>query len=194
MARNKGKSTVTVDFSRVERIANLDPGEYRVTVDSASLEEGEKGQYIKLYYKTEQGKLQRDNLSLSPKALWRLANFMEAIGLETADEVELDISTFIGETLGIETDTEEYNGKERSVVIGYLTEKELGDTDDEDDEETEEDDDDEDDEDELTPEDIEEMDDEELNDAIEERDLPSALKSKSAKTKRKAILKSLSKV
>ena len=193
MARNKGKSTVTVDFSRVERIANLDPGEYRVTVDSASLEEGEKGQYIKLYYKTEQGKLQRDNLSLSPKALWRLANFMEAIGLETADEVELDISTFVGETLGIETDTEEYNGKERSVVIGYLTEKELGDTDDEDDdeddEETEEDD-----EDEITPEDVEEMDDEELNDAIEERDLPSALKSKSAKTKRKAILKSLSKV
>ena len=193
MARNKGKSTVTVDFSRVERIANLDPGEYRVTVDSASLEEGEKGQYIKLYYKTEQGKLQRDNLSLSPKALWRLANFMEAIGLETADEVELDISTFIGETLGIETDTEEYNGKERSVVIGYLTEKELGDDEGEDDEETEEDDD-EGDEDEITPEDVEEMDDEELNDAIEERDLPSALKSKSAKTKRKAILKSLSKV
>lgn len=67
-------------------------GRYRFKVDFASEERGEKGKYAKVTLLADVGG--RDmkvftNLSYSPKALWKLKEFMTSIGLDFHGKNEL---------------------------------------------------------------------------------------------------------
>jgi hypothetical protein len=86
-----------------------------------------------------------ETFSLGEKALWKLKQFLTAIGVKADGKLSLDLDKLEGKICTIDVIHEEYNGQKRAKISEYLN---PSDDSDEEDEEEEEDEDDEDDEDE----------------------------------------------
>src|ERR1700752_3499984 len=118
--RNKGKKTISVDFTGVSVDGGnlLEEGDYPFEVDEIEEKEGEdSGQpYLAFKFKVadgdDKGVVAYDNMSLQPQSLWKLRGFMEAAGLETVDgPMDLDIDEMIGLVVTGHVIHEEYRGK-----------------------------------------------------------------------------------
>lgn len=123
-SREKGVAVNLSGITTRKRIHK--PGIYHFVVADASLEEGTSAQYFSLTLEVqggpEDGGQCYDNLSLDPKALWKLKSFLEAAGEETDGELDLKPSTF----KGLEVDAvvfidTSYDGQPRAKISEYLT-------------------------------------------------------------------------
>jgi len=112
------------------------------------------------------GKTIRDSLWLSDKALWRVRQTLEALGVQVpSKKVKVDPRKMVGKEAAITLEDEEYEGKVRSRVVDCFLKSEYEELQDTDDEDLDDDEDeDEEDEDEDTEDDDEDEDDDEVED------------------------------
>ena len=130
MAMKKSKRKgLSVNFEGVESGGKAVPdGHYPVTVESVELTESSEGnEYLKWVFKINAGPSKGakiwDNTSLQPQALWRLKGLLEVLGEDDLDgDFELDTDKYVGEELALEITNEEYQGKEKPRVTGFLAE------------------------------------------------------------------------
>jgi hypothetical protein len=151
-----------IDFSDVESRGgkkgsagrrHYPPGDYAVKCTKAEIikssEKGTPG--LALTFKILQGEHQggelSDRLWLTPKSLWRVRQTLEAMGMKVPSKaVQIDTSSFVGKSLAVTLDDEEYEEKIYSRVVdtflladleGLESDEDAGDlSDDEDAEET----------------------------------------------------------
>jgi len=126
MAKAKKKSnSVKVDFTDVEARVTLPEGEYKFKPTGVAQEEG-SGDYPYLEWEltVQEGKLEgkttKERTSLSPAALWRLRNLLEAGGVEVPDaEMDIDLDTIcdeFSEFVGV-IEHEDYEGRAQARLI-----------------------------------------------------------------------------
>lgn len=174
---------VTVDFEDTESRGgkkstggrkHYPEGDYHVKVVTAKLGKSQEKESprIELALKIMSGKHKsgtlRDDMYLSPKALWRVRQTMEAMGIKVpSKKINIDVTKFKDKEYAVTLADEEYDDKVYSRVVDSFHLDEL-----EDDDEVDSDDEDEEDEDEEDD-DVEEdeEDDEDEDEDLEEVDL-----------------------
>lgn len=185
--KKKGR-TVSVDGTKMEggggRI-RLKEGDYPVKVVKSELGESQAGNtMITLTYEftkeagsKAQGKTIKDRFALTENALWRLRNFLEAIGKEPPKKVfKLNIDGLVGEELAVTLEDEEYENKMYSKVSDYISMDDFNsDEEDEDEDEDEDDEDESDEDDDDEDEDDEDEDDDDEDEDLDEVDLDDEL-------------------
>jgi hypothetical protein len=192
--KKKRGSTISVNFEGVESGGRSVPdGTYAVEVEAVNLEEGEDSgkEYLKWEMRITKGKHKGvklyDNTSLQPQALWKLKSLLIAMGEEVPDStMELNPQDYVGKTLEVETTNEEYQGKDKSKITGYVGGESEEEEDGEEEEESEEEE-----TEEESEEEEEEDDDEEEEEEEEEK--PARGKGKRAQARAAAKKKSASK-
>ena len=127
------KKTITVDFSDIKNLSTMKEGIQPAEITGVELKEGQKGPYINFVWESSSG-VAYDNCSLSPKALWRLAKVLRAIGMDVPkDEMEIELDALVGEKATLHIEHEEYEGKPQARVIDLTPYEENGDDTDDDD-------------------------------------------------------------
>lgn len=157
---------VTVDFGDVESRGgkkssggrkHYPEGDYAVKVKSAKFghsgdKETPRLEVMFVFTGTKlKGKEIRDDLYLTPKALWRLRQTLEALGLKVpSKKVSVNPDKLKGRACALSIEDDEYDGKLQSRVTDIYSldefDSDADDIEEEDDEEEEEDDDEDDDE------------------------------------------------
>lgn len=147
--RRASRESIDIDFTDVEGGGRSVPdGQYVVEVLKGSREEGQESgkEYIKWEYKVSEGKYKGtklyDTTSLQPQALWKLHSFITAHGGDAPEGVvQFVIADYIGKEFTVQVTNEEYEGKDRPKVTGYVNPEVAADDDEtEEEEETEEED------------------------------------------------------
>lgn len=135
----KKKNTVSVDFEGVESGGGrpVPDGNYNAFINKVTEEEGQNSgePYLHCVYKIGDGTKHagatiHDNISLQPQSLWRFRTLLECMGYEVEDgPMDIDLEDILEETVGIEVTNEEYEGRDRPRITGFmppLDEDELG--------------------------------------------------------------------
>lgn len=119
--RSRGNS-VSVNWGEAElnNFVNR-PGVYAFKVTAA--EEGDDGQIITTSEVTSEGKQEGKSIktyfNTTPTALWVLAHFLEAVGMDIPDaESDLDLDELVGKEYVAEVEANEYEGKTRLRISG----------------------------------------------------------------------------
>lgn len=121
MAKRKKDRTISVDFSEVESYVAMPEGTHIATLTRVTEEEGSNYPYLKCIFENSSGSA-RDNVSQSPKALWRFFKLLKAIGYEVEKEaMDIDLEAMEGCELGIVVEHEEYDGRTQAKVTDFLT-------------------------------------------------------------------------
>jgi TATA-binding protein-associated factor Taf7 len=173
---------IKVDFTGVDVRTLIPEGDHKAKVVEVSVEEGDKGKYVKWTLaviaegeKWDGGKLY-NNTSLTRQSLWNLRAWLIALGRDVPESPnDIDLDECLEQELMVHVEHETYEGKEKARITDFqpidaeVTDDEKGkDEDDDDDEDDEkgkdEDDDDDEDETSLTEEQVREMDEDELVD------------------------------
>lgn len=157
-----------LDFSNVEKLVKCTEGQHIVKLIEASEGESEAGNAkIDAVFQVVKGNCKGaklyDNFTLTEKALWKLQEYLEAIGINATGKVVIDTDKYIGKICIADVKHEEYNGKVRAKIQEFIK-LEASKKDEPDDDE-----------------DIDEDEDEDIEEADEEEEKPS--KSKGNKKK-----------
>lgn len=149
MAKNTRK--LKVDMSGVESYTRCPEGEHVVRVKKLEMGtvQGSGDDALKAVFEVIKGDGKGcqvfETFSLGEKALWKLKQFLVAIGTKADGKLSLDLDKLEGKTCVIDVIHEEYNGSKRAKISNYSKLSADSDEDDEDEEEElDEDDDDED--------------------------------------------------
>lgn len=190
-AKKSGRTTLEVDFSDTQSRKgekrtsgkHFKPGDYLVRVKGVpgtGKSPEKKTPYVEFVYEFVGGKYKGNTISdrcyLSPGALWRLRNALEAMGVKVPSKrTKLDLKKCKGKELGITIDDDERDDdKVYSEVVDTFKKELVEESDDEDEDEDEDDldddDEDEDEDDEDEDEDEDEEDDEDDEDEDEDDD------------------------
>jgi hypothetical protein len=127
MATRRAKSgdAVVVDFSDTEsrggkkggRSAHLPEGDYTAKVKEAAFGHSSE-KWVITGPNSSKGKTIRDSLWLSDKALWRVRQTLEALGLQVpSKKVKVNPKSMIGKEAAITLEDEEWEGKVRSRIV-----------------------------------------------------------------------------
>jgi Protein of unknown function (DUF669) len=135
MATRRAKSgdAVVVDFSDTEsrggrkggRSAHLPEGDYTAKVKAAEFGHSSEKEtpgimmtWVITGPNSSKGKTIRDSLWLSDKALWRVRQTLEALGLQVpSKKVKVNPKSMIGKEAAITLEDEEWEGKVRSRIV-----------------------------------------------------------------------------
>ena len=124
----KKKGTISVDFEGVESGGGrpVPDGNYNAFISKITEEEsGDGNPYLHAVWKVQGGKANgatiHDNISLLPQSLWRLRTILECIGYEVEDgPMDIDPADILEEECGIEVTNEEWEGKDRPRITGFM--------------------------------------------------------------------------
>ena len=125
----KKKNTVSVDFEGVESGGGkpVPDGNYTAAMHSVEEKEGETSgePYLSCRWKIVGGKADGatvfDNISLQPQSLWRFRTILECLGLEVEEgPMDIDIDELVGEECGVEVTNEEWEGKDKPRITGFM--------------------------------------------------------------------------
>lgn len=134
-----------VDMTGVESYTRCSEGEHLARVKKMEMGQvqGSGDDALKAVFEVIQGSDKGcqvfETFSLGEKALWKLKQFLMAIGMKADGKLNLDLDKLEGKICVIDVIHDEYNGTKRAKISSYLKPTEESDEDDE-----EEDDDDED--------------------------------------------------
>lgn len=148
MAKNTRK--LKVDMSGVESYTRCPEGDHVVRVKKLEMGtvQGSGDDALKAVFEVIKGDGKGcqvfETFSLGEKALWKLKQFLVAIGTKADGKLSLDLDKLEGKTCVIDVIHEEYNGSKRAKISNYSKLSADSDEDDEDEEELDEDDEDED--------------------------------------------------
>lgn len=129
----KGKKVISVDFTGVTTEGGgrlLPEGQYQLELKEIEQKEGESSgePYLEFTFEVVNndddslnGTKAWDNLSLQPKALWKLRQFMEAGGHPTEDgPMDVDPDALIGTVVTVDIIHEDYKNKTKHRIGGYV--------------------------------------------------------------------------
>jgi hypothetical protein len=143
----KKSGVISVNFEGVESGGGrpVPDGNYNASLHKLTQEEGQSSgePYLHCVWKVADGKCAgatiHDNISLQPQSLWRFRTILECLGIEVEeDDMDIDPDDLIGAVCGIEVTNEDYEGKDRPRVTGFMGAEEEGEEEEEDEEEDEE--------------------------------------------------------
>ena len=80
-----------------------------------------------------------DNFVLTDKALWKLKQLLQVVGVKCDGKIALDLDKLVGKVCDIAVYHEEYNGKMKARIDEYIAIKRVDDDDDNDEEDEEDD-------------------------------------------------------
>ena len=108
---------------------NLDEGEYELRIKDYEFRTSKAGNEIIniMYEEVKTKKYIWDNLVFTPKAQWKIKQFLPAIGQEVGKSVKMDenyMNNIVGEHLWAQVGTDTYEGKTKNTVEKYLVGKE----------------------------------------------------------------------
>lgn len=153
MAKNR---KLKVDMTGVESYTRCPEGEQLARVKKMEMGtvQGSGDDALKAVFEVIKGEGKGcqvfETFSLSEKALWKLKQFLTAIGVKADGKLSLDLDKLEGKICILDVIHEEYNGQKRAKISAYL--KPTNDSDEDEDEDEDEDDEDEDeDEEEVKP-------------------------------------------
>ena len=153
MAKNR---KLKVDMTGVESYTRCPEGEQLARVKKMEMGtvQGSGDDALKAVFEVIKGEGKGcqvfETFSLSEKALWKLKQFLTAIGVKADGKLSLDLDKLEGKTCILDVIHEEYNGQKRAKISAYL--KPNNDSEEDEDEDEGEDDEDEDeDEEEVKP-------------------------------------------
>lgn len=125
-AKNSGNVTIDLTNYRDTNGSRVDEGTYTVYVEHAEMDKSKAGNdMILLNLQIQGGEFDGqtlvDRLTLTDKALFRVVNFMQALGYPTPKKrVRINLAQFVGKYLQVEVeDGEPYMGRVKSEVRGY---------------------------------------------------------------------------
>lgn len=138
-----------VDMTGVESYTRCSEGEHLVRVKKMEMGQvqGSGDDALKAVFEVIQGSDKGcqvfETFSLGEKALWKLKQFLMAIGMKADGKLNLDLDKLEGKICVIDVIHDEYNGTKRAKISSYLKPTEESGEDDEEEEDDEDDDEDE---------------------------------------------------
>lgn len=153
MAKNSRK--LKVDMTGVESYTRCPEGEHLARVKKMEMGtvQGSGDDALKAVFEVVEGDGKGcqvfETFSLGEKALWKLKQFLTAIGVKADGKLSLDLDKLEGKLCILDVIHEEYNGQKRAKISNYS--KPSDDSDDEGEDEDEDIEEDEDDEDDVKP-------------------------------------------
>lgn len=144
MARRK-----KLDFSNVEQFSKASEGRHRVKIKEINEQTSQGGDDMLVFVfevikGDDKGALIYENCVLTDKALWKLQQILQAIGIKCDGKVAIDLDKLIGKICEVDVFHEEYEGRTRAKIGEFFKVKaakaddEEDKTDDEDDTDDEE--------------------------------------------------------
>lgn len=134
-----------VDMTGVESYTRCSEGEHLVRVKKMDMGQvqGSGDDALKAVFEVIQGADKGcqvfETFSLGEKALWKLKQFLVAIGMKADGKLNLDLDKLEGKICVIDVIHDEYNGTKRAKISSYLKPTEESDEDDEEEEDDDED-------------------------------------------------------
>lgn len=114
---------LNLDFSSVPSREPLEEGVYTLVVsDAKETLSSSKNPMIELVFDVQDVEGDRklwDNLVLIDKCLWKVKEFMTAVGYDTSEVVSMDILELIGQTVQAKVLQVPYNGDIKNEVKKY---------------------------------------------------------------------------
>ena len=141
MAKNSRK--LKVDMTGVESYTRCPEGEHLVRVKKMEMGtvQGSGDDALKGVFEVIEGEGKGcqvfETFSLGEKALWKLKQFLTAIGVKADGKLSLDLDKLEGKICVIDVIHEEYNGQKRAKISNYSKPSEESDEDEDEDEEDE---------------------------------------------------------
>lgn len=138
-----------IDMTGVESYTRCSEGEHLVRVKKMEMGQvqGSGDDALKAVFEVIQGSDKGcqvfETFSLGEKALWKLKQFLMAIGMKADGKLNLDLDKLEGKICVIDVIHDEYNGTKRAKISSYLKPTEESGEDDEEEEDDEDDDEDE---------------------------------------------------
>lgn len=173
-SKSKKKAGIKLNFEGVESRSVHPEGRFPLVVDGApelKTSENSGNDYLNWKLKSPKGTVYHMT-SLAPHALWNLKNVLEAAGQEVPDgEMEIELDELDGLEFGGEVVHEKYQGENRARLGDVFPLDELEDGDKDDGEEEGDDD-------EPTYSEVQEMDKEELDELVEDKEIKIPAKTK----------------
>ena len=132
-----------VDMTGVESYTRCSEGEHLVRVKKMEMGQvqGSGDDALKAVFEVIQGSDKGcqvfETFSLSEKALWKLKQFLMAIGMKADGKLNLDLDKLEGKVCVIDVIHDEYNGTKRAKISSYLKPTEESDEDDDEDDDDE---------------------------------------------------------
>ena len=171
------KRTLSVNMAGVERRGSqrLPEGDYKVTIKKAEKGENQNSGNAQLIITYEvisdeqKGKTVKDYMAVTEKALWRIGNLLDAVGMKWSQKtINIPLDKLEGKELGVTLVDDEYAGKIKSKIADFLDEETIDGilSDEEPDDEEDEDLDDEDEDDEDEDEDDDDLDEVDVDDEL----------------------------
>lgn len=145
MAKNNRK--LKVDMTGVESYTRCPEGEQLARVKKMEMgtTQGSGDDALKAVFEVIEGDGKGcqvfETFSLGEKALWKLKQFLTAIGVKADGKLSLDLDKLEGKLCVIDVIHEEYNGQKRAKISNYAKPSDDSDEDDEDEDEDEDEDD-----------------------------------------------------
>ena len=136
----------SVDFSGVQSGGRrkIPEGDYHFVVDKAYWDESEAGNDMVVFESVikegpQKGWRGYTHCAITPKALWKLRQMLEALGIEVPDgKLAINPKKYIGKEHGGSVEQEEYDGKKRSKITDIYPVDQLGGEEEEESDESEE--------------------------------------------------------
>lgn len=147
MAKNNRK--LKVDMTGVESYTRCPEGEQLARVKKMEMgtTQGSGDDALKAVFEVIEGDGKGcqvfETFSLGEKALWKLKQFLTAIGVKADGKLSIDLDKLEGKLCVIDVIHEEYNGQKRAKISNYAKPSDDSDEDDDEDEDEDEDDEDE---------------------------------------------------
>lgn len=107
--------------------SRVPPGRYKVIVDDVEVTKAQESGnemanlWLRILEGEHEGEIIIDRLVNSPGAMFRAVGFMQAIGMKTPKQkLKTNPYQFKGKVLEVDVDDDEYRGRIRSAVRGYM--------------------------------------------------------------------------
>lgn len=113
-----------LDMTNVETFVRMSEGNHRVKIVSCEDKESQSGDdmLVVAFEATngeDKGARLYDNFVLTDKALWKLKQLLQALGIKCDGKIVLDTDKLIGKICDVEVFHEEYNGQLRAKAGEY---------------------------------------------------------------------------
>ena len=137
MARRK-----KLDFSGVESFTRCSEGQHTAKIVEVQENTTQGGDdMLTMVFEVIRGDSKGakvfDSFVLTDKALWKLKQLLQVLGVKCDGKIALDLDKLVGKICDIAVYHEEYNGKLKARIDEYIALKRSDDTDDEDDDDDE---------------------------------------------------------
>lgn len=116
--------SINLDFSSIPKREPLSAGVYTLTIENVeeTVTKETGNQMLKATFVVNDTENQKlfDNFVLIPKVLWKLKEFLGALGYNTDEIVDLNLEDLVGQMIVAEVVQDTYNGNPTNRIKKYM--------------------------------------------------------------------------